>query len=179
MRTWLFACVLAQCCNARTLRGARNTVPWRASAASARQRIAARNPLDGESDFERYEVLRTILDGGASDAEVNRLVALLLGYGSHTPYVDDERARSWQTEFPAPPDLFDEESDAFSWVEADIPDDEEQLASMQVLFEAMYGETAVQMAQACGDPAFARRSAVVSWMVLTTNYWSDIVARRL
>ena len=178
MRACLFACVLAQCCSARTLLSAGSTVLWWPSAAPARQRIAARNPLDGESDFERYEVLRRILDGGASDAEVNQLVTLLLGYGAHTPYVDDERARSWQTEFPVLPDLFDEESDAFSWVEADIPDDEEQLASMQVLFEAMYGETAVQMAQSSGDPAFARRSAIVSWMVLTTAYWSDIVARR-
>jgi hypothetical protein len=178
MRVCLLVYVLSHCGNAKPSFGAGSTVRWRASTTSSRQRITARNPLDDESAFERYEVLRGILDCGTSDAEVNQLVSLLLGYGPHSPYVDDERARAWQTEFPMLPDLFGEKSDAFSRVEAEIPDDEEQLASMQVLFEAMYGETAVQMAQSSGEPAFARRSAIVSWMVLTTDYWSDMVARR-
>jgi hypothetical protein len=150
----------------------------RVSRASSVRNIRARNPLDGESDFERYEVLGNILDSGTSEEEVNRLVSLLLGYGRHRPYVEAERARAWQTEFPSPPDLFAIESDAFAWLESDIPDDPDQIESMQVLFRTLHGEEAVAMAQRSGDPEFARRSTIVTWMVLTTSYWSEIVSRR-
>jgi hypothetical protein len=46
---------------------------------------------------------------------------------------------------------------------------------MNVLLEALYGEEAVAVAHRTCDPDFARRSAIVSWMVLTTTYWSEIV----
>lgn len=173
----LFLCV--SCVGGALLRTA---VSVRVATASPARRIRAANPLDEESDFERYEVLRNILDGGAHAVEVNELIALLLGYSEFTPYVEPERARAWQTEFPTCPDLFadeagddaGDESDAFSWLEADIPDDPEQLEAMQVLFETLYGEEAVRLAQKSGDPDFARRSTIVTWIVLTTKYWTDV-----
>lgn len=156
------------------LRGA-PSAQRRVPAASPARRIRASNPLDGESDYERYEVLRNVVDGTAHEVEVNELVALLLGYGGTTPYVAPERALQWQAEFPVCPDVFSDESDAFSWLESDIPDDTEQLEAMEVLFETLYGEEAVKMARNSGDLEFARRSAVVTWIVLTTTYWTEIV----
>ncbi|KAJ1638195.1 hypothetical protein T492DRAFT_1140098 [Pavlovales sp. CCMP2436] len=130
----------------------------RATACPRAAHVRAYNPLDGESDFDRYQTLRNIVDGTAAGEEVDRLVALLLGFGGHSAYVDDARAHAWQTEFVNGPDLFAE------------------AAAMRVLLEALYGEEAVAVAQRTGDPDFARRSTIVSWMVLTTTYWSDIVA---
>eukprot|EP00302_Diacronema_sp_CCMP2436_P012186 CAMPEP_0179875668 /NCGR_PEP_ID=MMETSP0982-20121206/23691_1 /TAXON_ID=483367 /ORGANISM="non described non described, Strain CCMP 2436" /LENGTH=178 /DNA_ID=CAMNT_0021767839 /DNA_START=1 /DNA_END=537 /DNA_ORIENTATION=+ len=148
----------------------------RATACPRAAHVRAYNPLDGESDFDRYQTLRNIVDGTAAGEEVDRLVALLLGFGGHSAYVDDARAHAWQTEFVNGPDLFAEVSDSFAWLESDIPDDDDQAAAMRVLLEALYGEEAVAVAQRTGDPDFARRSTIVSWMVLTTTYWSDIVA---
>ncbi|KAG8463041.1 hypothetical protein KFE25_001814 [Diacronema lutheri] len=173
------ACALAGP-RAAALRPAAHGV-WRVAArvpaSSPVRRIRAANPLDEEGEFERYEVLRNVLDGMAHPVEVNELVSLLLGYGGCTPYVEPERALAWQVEFPACPDVFADESDAFSWLESDIPDDPEQLDAMRVLFEAMYGEEAVRMAQKSGDPEYLRRSTIVTWIVLTTRYWSQVVSK--
>lgn len=135
-----------------------------------------RNPLEDESDFDRYITLRGVLDGSSSEAEVNQLVRRILGYDGLTPLVDDERALAWHTEFPNGPDAFDDASGTMPWMDDDIPDDPEQLQAMRVLFDAMYGEQATAIARETRDPVFARRSTVVTWIVLTTSYWSEVVS---
>mmetsp|Transcript_1957 Transcript_1957/g.6478 ORF Transcript_1957/g.6478 Transcript_1957/m.6478 type:complete len:182 (+) Transcript_1957:56-601(+) len=147
-------------------------------AACRARRVHPAVSVIGRSDFERYTQLREILDGTASDDDIHELVHALLGYRGSKPMVDEERARAWRAEFPEGPDLSDDATIAFAWLEAEIPDDVEQLDAMRVLFDTLYGEGATKQAIAARDPEFSRRSTIVTWVVLTTGYWAEIVSRR-
>lgn len=122
------------------------------------------------SAFERYNQLRDILDGSFSEESLRALVRMILGYGGRPGLVAADRALMWQSEFPEGPDFSSDATEAYSWMEADIPDDLEQLDAMRVLLETLHGEQATKIALQNGDEQFQRRSTIVTWMVLTTSY---------
>lgn len=137
----------------------------RVRAASAPSMAAARaQDWTKLSTFARMALLRSLLDGTASEEEVNDAVWRGLG-------LVDRRSGAVVDPAASLPDVF-ADPQLLGRLEAALPQEEdedgiEELASLDMLVEVLHGAEMTRLLISEGDADFAVRRSVVRWLAST------------
>lgn len=119
-------------------------------------------PWDRLSTFDRVVFLRSLLDGTASEAEVNYSVWRGLGLVSKDSAVPLSSCGT-----SGLPDIF---SDAalLAYLEAQLPkEDEDAMSTLDMVIETLHGEALTRQLLRQGDANFAVRRIAVCWLYST------------
>ena len=118
---------------------------------------------DSLSPFERMALLRGLLDGDLGLAECNHAAWRGLGYRIGA----DGALRSPDgTACTDPPDIL-ADADALASLEAQLPDDEDELAMLDELVDTLHGKELTKQLVDANDREFLARRTLVCWLYLT------------